>query len=284
MEALRTRMQEHLTNWRCDLNSGWQQFFADCPAPDFDAIPVEDQIDDVDLVWPSRRDVRNAKAPVASHICRAFDGIEPIDVRVVVLGQDPYPSIEKATGRAFEDGNWNRKTKNLAHSLKPLILAALATREGHGGLFAAGKWPEVRRQIAEKELELPKLDVYFDMLAGHGVLFVNAAWTHTMTSDVNTHLALWEPVTHYLLRKLARDAQNPLVFLLLGKKAQRIYTASCAEAEAGNAVAGGNHIVRVNHPHPRVAGFFQQNPWLSVNEGLGEPPIDWWPQLPEVGL
>ena len=44
---------------------------------------------------------------------------------VVVLGLDPYPKLAQATGRAFEQDNWDRRTQSLAHSLKPLMLAAL---------------------------------------------------------------------------------------------------------------------------------------------------------------
>ena len=44
-------------------------------------------------------------APKGAHIFHAFDGIRPDDVRVVVLGQDPYPSPDFSTGRDFEAGN-----------------------------------------------------------------------------------------------------------------------------------------------------------------------------------
>jgi uracil-DNA glycosylase len=277
MVRLRARMQEHLADWRDDLTYPWQFFFADSPPLDFLGIPEALQIDDNALVWPGRKP-QGIDALVASHICRAFDGIAPDNVRVVVLGLDPYPSRAQATGRAFEDGNWDSRTESLARSLKPLMLAALATREGHGNLFRAGSWREVRRQIADQDLEFPALDAYFDNLARQGVLFVNAAWTHTIPGDIHRHLALWEPVVHHLLRKLARGAEDPLVFLLLGRDAQTVFTASGAEAEDENGGVEGNHIVRVDLPHPsRPAAFYRQNPWLSVNENLGAPHIDWWP-------
>jgi uracil-DNA glycosylase len=219
MAALRARLREHLDDWRLNLEPTWREFFAESPEPDFDAIPEELQIDDDAMIWPGSQGAPVADALAAPHICRAFDGIVPPDVRVVVLGQDPYPSRAKATGRAFEDGNWDGNTRNLAHSFKPLVLAALATRVGHEALFRPGQWDEVRRQIAEEGLEFPELGACFDRLAGQGVMFVNAAWTHTTPGDIDVHLALWRPVLYYLLRKLAREAQDPLVFLLLGKKA-----------------------------------------------------------------
>lgn len=284
MARLRALMQAHLADWRHDFERNWSEFFAGCPEPNFGAIPDALEIDDDALVWPGRREAHGAHAPVASHICRAFDIIAPHTVRVVVLGQDPYPSLAQATGRAFEDGNWNGRTESLARSLKSLTLAAMATREDHEDLFRAGRWREVRKRIAEQELELPELGAYFDNLAGQGVLFVNAAWTHTKPCAIHLHLALWEPVVHYLLRKLAEDAQRPLVFLLLGRDAQTVFTNSGVEAGVEIGGVEGNHVVRVDLAHPsRPANFYRQNPWLSVNQNLGAPHIEWWPHAAEVG-
>jgi uracil DNA glycosylase len=116
---------------------------------------------------------------------------------------------------------------------------------------------------------------YFDGLAKQGVLFINAAWTYTSDQDLEAHLAAWEPILFHLLRELVVVAQEPLVFLLLGKKAQATFTASgVAELE--------NRVVRIDLPHPRHATFLRQNPWLLVNERLGNPPIIWWPPFPRV--
>lgn len=90
-------------------------------------------------------------------------------------------------------------------------------------------------------------------------MFLNAAWTHTTPGVIDVHLALWRPVLYYLLQKLAREAQDPLVFLLLGEKAKTIFAASGAEDEAGINGQGG-HVVRVDLPRPRAARFFGQNP------------------------
>ena len=38
-----------------------------------------------------------------AHVFRAFDELEPDRVKAVVIGQDPYPHVTRATGRAFED-------------------------------------------------------------------------------------------------------------------------------------------------------------------------------------
>ena len=55
MVTLRARMQAHIGDWQNDLDAEWQVFFADCPAPDFAAIPEGIQVADDALVWPGRR-------------------------------------------------------------------------------------------------------------------------------------------------------------------------------------------------------------------------------------
>ena len=271
MVTLRARMQAHLVNWRDDLDAEWTAFFADCPAPDFAAIPEDIQVADDTLVWPGRRIEEHPEAPAGSHICRAFDGIAPQDVRVVVLGQDPYPAIGRATGRAFEDGAWEGQTQTLASSLKGLTLAALATREGHEGLFQAGQWPEIRRQIQFESLAFPALADYFNALAGRGVLFVNSAWTYTRPEDILVHLDLWKSTQKHFLSKLAVQDQ-PVVFLVLGEEAMK----TLCDAEPLY-----NRSIVVMHAHPRAPQFLSsRNPLERVNlalERLDADRVQWWP-------
>jgi len=110
MVALRARMQERYTDWRDDLPvepvgpdgqpvPSWRAHFAECPALDVGAIREGLEIADDAPVWLGRRNHRPNAAPIGSHVCLPFDGIEPAGVRVVVLGEDPYPSISGATVR-----------------------------------------------------------------------------------------------------------------------------------------------------------------------------------------
>ena len=80
MVSLRDRMTEHLSNWRDDLAAPWQPFFQGGPPLNFLGIPEAHQIDDDALVWPARKR-QGIDARAASHICRAFDGIAPDNVR-----------------------------------------------------------------------------------------------------------------------------------------------------------------------------------------------------------
>jgi len=280
MVALRVRMEQRYADWQADLPrpSGWPAFFANCPRADFAAIPEVLQIaDDDEAVWPGRRGNLLPGAPEGAHICRAFEGIQPTGVRIVVLGQDPYRSVTEATGRAFEDGSWSgERTEDLGGSIKSLMLAALATRDGHADLFRPRIWDEIRRQIKDGELVLPALNGYFNALARQGVLFVNVAWTRTGDEDIAAHRSLWKPVLEHMLRKLAKDDQ-PVAFLLLGDDAREAFCAADPVC---------NRCAIIDNAHPRSAQFLERvNPLERVNIALREldhAPIRWWPS-PSAG-
>ena len=217
MVALRTRMRAHLWKWWEDLppDSGWPAFFADCPRPAFHNIPADVTIENGAPVWPGRLGAQHHDAPEGSHICRAFEGLGPEDVRVVVLGQDPYPAIENATGRAFEDGIRDAAGKALRPALRNLGKSA-STLAG-GGQEGPICSPRPGRAAA--------IRAHFDSLRDRGVLFVNASWTFTMPDDAHktAHRTLWQPVTSYLLSQFAGAARPPVIFLLLGKDAQAVF-------------------------------------------------------------
>ncbi len=278
---LREKMSRYLRpNWKrglpCEL---WHNFFDNCPEPDLNAIPDQLQIDDHVVVIPGRGQVAPAQAPQGAHLCRPFNGITPGDVRVVVIGQDPYPDIAKATGRAFEDGAWDgQRTEDIAISLKPLILAALAMRDGREDLFRAGRWPVVRREIRSNHLRIPPLSEYFDGLTDQGVLFVNAAWTYTRGEDLEHHLSLWRPVMRFLLSQLIHEAPHRLVFVMFGACAQQVFAAANVE-EVAQAV--GRPVERIERRHLSRMPLVN-NPWADVNRLLGDGGdggIDWWPPV-----
>lgn len=102
--ALRERLTAHLNqNWREDLEPVSRGFFEGVE-PDLGELPEWDVPD----LFPDRLDLghlREVEDPVpVRHMLRAFDGLTPDRVRVVILGQDPYPRRAGATGRAFAPG------------------------------------------------------------------------------------------------------------------------------------------------------------------------------------
>ncbi|MEB0114098.1 hypothetical protein QN397_22675 [Variovorax sp. RTB1] len=115
---VRTALNRHVREWRAGLNPAWHtvvEEWADAlveDAPPPDGGPV---------IFPS---VINAEArpSLSKHLFKAFDDLALRDVRVVFLGQDPYPVEARATGGSFEPGDVESfDDPNVATSLQRLL-------------------------------------------------------------------------------------------------------------------------------------------------------------------
>jgi uracil-DNA glycosylase len=192
--------------------------------------------------WPALR-TRLATAPdwQPADPFRALRLTSRAATRVVILGQDPYPTPGRATGLAFSFPKGERPR----HSLKN-ILTELATDTGQ-----------------------TKADGDLTLWADQGVLLLNTALT------VPLHLANghkgwgWEPLITQILTALAAD--GPKAFLLWGAPAQAL----CARLPRD-----GHLFLHSPHPSPLSAhrGFFGSRPFSATNRWLmaqGHPPIDW---------
>src|SRR5687768_3353017 len=91
-------LEEMLDGWQDDLPASWRPVLAGVRLG-FDACDPDCVIEHWEPIFPARRDRRFPGAPAAAHMLRAFDAVDPADVRCVVLGQDPYPEPGFATGR-----------------------------------------------------------------------------------------------------------------------------------------------------------------------------------------
>lgn len=182
--------------------------------------------------------------PAAPALFRALDLTPPQAVRVVILGQDPYPTDNRATGLAFAYPPGLRPT----HSLRN-ILTELATDTGQ-----------------------PRADGDLTGWAAQGVLLLNRLLT-VPEGRPNGHRSLgWQRLTAEVL---SRTATRPTAFLLWGAEAQR------AAAEALTTTPDPGHLILATpHPSPLSArrGFFGSRPFTAVNRWLaaqGHAPIDW---------
>jgi len=161
--------------------------------------------------------------------------------RVVILGQDPYPTPGRATGLAFSFPKGERPR----HSLQN-ILTELASDIGQ-----------------------TKADGDLTTWADQGVLLLNTALT-VPHDQANGHKDWgWQPLITQILTALAAD--GPKAFLLWGAPAQAL----CAR------LPGDGHLfLQSPHPSPLSAhrGFFGSRPFSATNRWLiskGQPPIDW---------
>lgn len=179
--------------------------------------------------------------PAGERVLRAF--AQPFDeVRVVIVGQDPYPTPGHAIGLSFAV---ERSVRPLPRSLANIY------RELHDDL---GIPPAEHGDLAR--------------WAEQGVLLLNRALTVQPGRPASHRGRGWEDVTECALRALAARG-GPLVAVLWGNDARR-----------ARQFLPGVPAVESAHPSPLSAsrGFFGSRPFSRVNgmlEEQGGAPIDW---------
>ncbi|HNZ81392.1 MAG: uracil-DNA glycosylase [Bacteroidales bacterium] len=181
--------------------------------------------------------------PPGRLIFNAFDLCPFEQVRVVILGQDPYHEPGQAHGLCFSV----QEGVPLPPSLENIFR-------------------EIRQDLGEEPLPSGNLERW----ARQGVLLLNATLTvraHRAGSHQNKG---WERFTDAVVHRLAEEKQG-LVFLLWGAYAQR----------KGEFIDSNRHLVLKSvHPSPLSAyrGFFGNHHFSKTNQYLqsqGLDPIDW---------
>ena len=185
----------------------------------------------------------NNYLPAGADIFRAFT--YPLDqVKVLIVGQDPYPTPGNAMGLSF--------------SVKPGVPIPKSLnnifRELHDDLGCAYPTSGDLRPWAER-----------------GVMLLNRVLT-VIPNQAGSHQGRgWEEVTDQAISALVKR-DRPLVAILWGKQAQSLVPA-----------LGDTPTVQSPHPSPLSAsrGFFGSRPFSRTNsllQQMGASPIDW--QLP----
>jgi len=137
------------------------------------------------------------------------------DVKVIILGQDPYPQDGVATGRAFEVGilkSWNDKFSNI--SLKNIIRTIY---------FAYNneylKYSEIKDKLEKTFLLKPPYKLFVEW-EKQGVLLLNTSFTCEIGKS-NSHEKYWNIFTMSLLKHIAKV--NPdITWFLWGNNAKSI--------------------------------------------------------------
>lgn len=197
-------------------------------------------------------------APRPEQVFRAFEQ-DFAQVRVVIVGQDPYPTPELATGLAFAVPT---ATKVVPPSLRTILteLAADATEQG---------WSDAdqsfRRATAARA---PIIDPSLVGWARQGVLLLNSVLTCRQRESLSHEHVGWQQFTSAALDALCRRSLPPIA-VLWGRHAQRV-----------GAGRPWSHVVSAPHPSPLSAhrGFSGSRPFSTVNYALkaqGQEPIDW---------
>ena len=185
----------------------------------------------------------NQVYPPAKLIFNAFDRCPLEQVKVVILGQDPYHGHGQANGLCFSVSSGVPKPPSLVNIFK-----------------------ELENDLAISPPETGNLERW----AEQGVLLLNATLT-VRSGQAGSHQGKgWEHFTDQVIKVLS-DQKKHLVFILWGSYAQK----------KGAVINSQQHLViRSPHPSPLSAhrGFFGSKPFSKANNFLqknGESPINW---------
>ena len=180
--------------------------------------------------------------PSTENIFRALELVSPEDVKIVVVGQDPYHNINQANGLAFSVNENNI----IPPSLKNI-------------------YREIKRDLNSETLQTGDLT----KIAKQGVLFLNSALT-VEAHKPGSHLNIgWQEITDSIISLLS--SEKNIVFMLWGNFAQ---------LKEKFIDLNSNLVLKTSHPSPLSAyrGFIGSRPFSKSNKFLkskGKKTIDW---------
>ena len=180
--------------------------------------------------------------PKPENVFNSINRVKYSDVKVVIIGQDPYHEPNQAHGLCFSVENDIKLPPSLVNIFKE-IKNEYGYQNTNGNLLAWAK---------------------------QGVLLLNSVLT-VEKGKANSHKGMgWENITQKII-DLLNMREEPIVFLLWGSSAQRI----------GSKIDTSKHLVlKAAHPSPLSAfnGFFGCGHFKKTNEflkSIGKTEIDW---------
>ncbi len=180
--------------------------------------------------------------PPKNQIFRAIQLTPFEEVKVVIIGQDPYHNIGQANGLSFSVSESVTAPPSLKNIFKEL----------------------------EDDLQIKRTRKDLEDWAEQGVLLLNATLT-VKAHTPNSHKDLgWEKFTNYIIEQISKHREH-VVFVLWGAFAQK-------KEELID--TGKHYIIKSAHPSPFSVhrGFFGSRPFSKINAYLtehNEKPIEW---------
>lgn len=214
----------------------------------FDLVPLawreilgseEKRINEIGIELGRRADLGERILPDRALVFRALE-IPPESVKVLIIGQDPYPNASDACGLAF------------------------SVRPRKSGL--PGSLLNIQKEIITDIGSTKTSDGDLNRWADQGVMLLNRVLT-VSAGDSGSHEDLgWQDVTEKVARKLAELDRVAVLWGNAAKELAPIFPA--------------NNLVTGVHPSPLSAhrGFLGSKPFSKVNEMLtlkGLPEIEW---------
>lgn len=205
--------------------------------------------------------------PQSHNIFRAFE--MPVNkIKVVILGQDPYPTPGDAIGKAFAVSLDTRVPVSLRN-----IRQETMSSVGQYNVYCHDNWKTLEHWSEQ------------------GVFLLNTALT-VETGKAGSHLKYWEEFTKRIISFIAHT--QPCIWILWGAKAQKfrpyisknIFSVKGYDINTIKEIPGDdkfNYILTAPHPAAEAysggnAGFYGCNHFLFINEILNktrQSPINW---------
>ncbi|HZE50031.1 MAG TPA: uracil-DNA glycosylase [Jatrophihabitantaceae bacterium] len=202
--------------------------------------PVADQIASMGDFLRAEVAAGRSYLPAGPNVLRAFT--QPFDdVRVLIVGQDPYPTPGHPVGLSFSVAPGVALPRSLQNIFRELSADLGYATPSNGDLTP---W------------------------AQHGILLLNRVLTVAPGSPASHRGKGWEAVTEQAIKALVGRG-TPLVAILWGRDAQTL-----------RPMLGATPAIESAHPSPMSAdrGFFGSRPFSRANELLaraGGDPVDW---------
>lgn len=167
-----------------------------------------------------------------------FLSVDLSKIKVIILGLDPYPEKERATGRSFEVGgltSWNQPFRQA--SLRNIVRLIYKDYNGITQHDEIPTYSYIRGEIVEGRFNILPPDKLFDSLEEQGVLFLNTYFTTEIgVATANSHRDIWNSFSMDLIQYIDK-INNTVNWFLWGK-----------EAQSFSHLIGEGNIFTANHP------------------------------------
>ena len=170
--------------------------------------------------------------PLKENIFKALEYTDYNDIKVVILGQDPYHGEGEAQGLSFSIPNDIRITPSLRNIFKEL----------------------------KNDLNIERTNTDLSDWAKQGILLLNAILTVCKDTPLSHKDKGWEIFTDEIIKKI-NEREDPVIFILWGNYAR----------SKKKLITNQNHyMIESAHPSPLSAsrGFFDSKPFSKTNNIL----------------
>ncbi len=199
-------------------------------------------------------------SPATEDIFNAFDGLTPESTRVLILGQDPYPS-GKGTGYAFLLNQTVTENDSLYYILKAIKSDFSPTEI-------------TNKQNVEEQ--------YKAWAKENKVLLLNTALTHEKGNKTE-HQNKWEYFIKLIIKNLLTTGDNKLVVFLWGDDARKLFhnVIFNKETDIINDISRNLFVLATSHPSKNYnaykKGFCYEAPnhFKACNKFLGKNSVNW---------